>query len=654
MTRLYDCEQDGNEIKVKVGLAAFATLATNSQSVFMQLGGTGTRFTSLCWRATQGGSMEQIVGSDHTWAPFWLRLKREGNTFTGFVSVDGKKWNAIGTCEVSLPSQAYVGLFVCGGQGHNDGFTARFDHLQLTSGTTAPAAPASLQASATSSTAVSLSWGKVDGASSYTLWRASEANGSYSAVASNLKNNSYGDTHLQPSTTYYYKVSAGNAAGEGALSDAVEVTTMEQKLPGAPTALKAKVGNNSIRLSWTATAEMTTAYNVYRRKASQVSAALLATTANASYEDTTAVNDTAYYYSVKAVNSLGEGPASAEVRATPSLSPVLYLPLNEAQGTKVYNAYDNKAAGSLSYKIAWANARYDSGIRLTSANSCVATLNSGIVSSLNDFTISVWVRPTTLDKWARAWDFGTGTSEYMFLSVKSDKGKPKFAIRHDGTEEAVEGSSAIAVNAWTHLVVTLHDSVATLYVNGQTAGRNLAVGHRPSQLGTTTQNYLGQSQWSNDAHYNGMMDELRIYGQALTASQVKELFQARRQTIAMDDSCTKVVGDKPFHPATATSGLPVSLRSSRYAVAAAAGDSVTIKSTGTSLITARQVGNLSWVAAVPKTMRLIVTATDGIDQPTTGTTKRTGTYTLSGIRIPDGTALRPGLYIIDGRKVIVR
>lgn len=43
----------------------------------------------------------------------------------------------------------------------------------------------------------------------------------------------------------------------------------------------------------------------------------------------------------------------------------------------------------------------------------------------------------------------------------------------------------------------------------------------------------------------------------------------------------------------------------------------------------------------------------GIHTPTTGTTARKGTYTLQGVKV-EGTQLPAGIYIRDGKKVVIR
>ncbi|MDA8099292.1 MAG: hypothetical protein M0042_06670 [Nitrospiraceae bacterium] len=86
-------------------------------------------------------------------------------------------------------------------------------------------------------------------------------------------------------------------------------------VPPAPTGVKAACGNKKITLSWTATTGADT-YNVYRSAASGSAGALLANSAATSYVDSTGSVGTTYYYTVTAVNSSGESPASGEVSET--------------------------------------------------------------------------------------------------------------------------------------------------------------------------------------------------------------------------------------------------------------------------------------------------------------------------------------------------
>ena len=171
-----------------------------------------------------------------------------------------------------------------------------------------------------------------------------------------------------------------------------------------------------------------------------------------------------------------------------------------------------------------------------------ATLPTGVVSSYNDITVAAWVKVTTLQQWSRIFDFGSGIGIYMFLTPQADTGKLRFAIttNSNGAEEHVDGP-ALTANAWTHLAVTLSGDTATLYVNGVAVASNDTFTLHPTNMGPTTQNYIGKSQW-NDPALQGSIDDFRIYSRALTAEQLAKLAQTVEVVVPASASPTPVTG----------------------------------------------------------------------------------------------------------------
>ncbi|MFC5470377.1 cellulose binding domain-containing protein, partial [Cohnella suwonensis] len=88
---------------------------------------------------------------------------------------------------------------------------------------------------------VALSWTASAGATSYTVKRATTSGGPYTNVATGIATTTYADTGLTNGTTYYYVVSATNAAGESANSSQASAT------PQLPSTLKIeyRVGDSS-------------------------------------------------------------------------------------------------------------------------------------------------------------------------------------------------------------------------------------------------------------------------------------------------------------------------------------------------------------------------------------------------------------------------
>ena len=61
-------------------------------------------------------------------------------------------------------------------------------------------------------------------------------------------------------------------------------------------------------------------------------------------------------------------------------------------------------------------------------NNEYVSLPSGIMEGVNDCTISAWVNPSADTAWSRVFDFGTGTNDYMFLTLNAGDSPVRFAI----------------------------------------------------------------------------------------------------------------------------------------------------------------------------------------------------------------------------------
>ena len=128
-------------------------------------------------------------------------------------------------------------------------------------------------------------------------------------------------THLPPGNDAVGAAYGGNSYFKP--SGALTFATVTAQAPGAPTLTSATASDGQVALQWSAptTGGPVTSYNVYRSTTQGVQGPLLISglTGN-SYTDTTAANDSTYYYVVTATNGVGPSPASNELSAHPPSS----------------------------------------------------------------------------------------------------------------------------------------------------------------------------------------------------------------------------------------------------------------------------------------------------------------------------------------------
>jgi hypothetical protein len=209
----------------KAGVMIRASLASNAVNAFVGV----TPGNGVTWqdRSSTGGGTS-YNNTNGLSAPYWVKLVRSGNTFTGSCSPNGATWTQQGTATLTMASAAYIGLALTS---HNSSSlcAATFDNVTAPGWPTSipPASPASLSATAWDSQ-VALSWPASSGAISYNV-KCATLNGGPYATVTNATTTNYTDNGLINGTNYYYVVSALNIAGESANSAQASATPL--KLP---------------------------------------------------------------------------------------------------------------------------------------------------------------------------------------------------------------------------------------------------------------------------------------------------------------------------------------------------------------------------------------------------------------------------------------
>jgi hypothetical protein len=197
---------------------------------------------------------------------------------------------------------------------------------------------------------------------------------------------------------------------------------------------------------------------------------------------------------------------------------------DETSGVSAADSSGNGKTASLAGGAGWTAGHAGGALDLT-GNGAYVALPAGLLAGATAGTIAGWVRIDTLSTWSRVFDLGSGTGTNMFLTPRSDSGTARFAITTGGAggEQRINAPSALPTGAWTHVAVVLSGTAGVLYINGSEVARNTGLTLRPGDLGSTTQNWIGRSQYSGDPFLDAAVDDLRLYSRALSASEIAQL-----------------------------------------------------------------------------------------------------------------------------------
>jgi hypothetical protein len=214
------------------------------------------------------------------------------------------------------------------------------------------------------------------------------------------------------------------------------------------------------------------------------------------------------------------GDTTIQVRSTAGMNIGDRIMIGSGGNTEVATIKDIPAGGAAGPRV---SGQLGHAVKLNGSGELI-NLPTGIVSRLSDFTVSAWVNPASDDTWARVFDFGTGTTVYMFMSINGGGNGLRFAITTGGggAEQQLTGGGHLPLNTWSHVAVTLSGTTGTLYLNGAPVATNPNMTLHPSSLGTTNQNWIGRSQFP-DPFLNAIVDDFNIYDLALSPADVAAL-----------------------------------------------------------------------------------------------------------------------------------
>lgn len=201
--------------------------------------------------------------------------------------------------------------------------------------------------------------------------------------------------------------------------------------------------------------------------------------------------------------------------------------LDENSGTSAYDSSGNANTGVISGAV-WAVSKISNALNFNGTSALVSVAdpaNSSLDLGTGDFSISAWVKTSVSGITQTIVGKRSGSAGIGYdLRINTTGNLSLYLRDSDDAAQAVYTSTASGLTDgnWHNVAVTATRSgTAVFYIDGAASGSSNITG-RSASLDNSYNFYIGASQ--SNGYFNGIIDDVRVYSRALTASDIAEIY----------------------------------------------------------------------------------------------------------------------------------
>ena len=202
-------------------------------------------------------------------------------------------------------------------------------------------------------------------------------------------------------------------------------------------------------------------------------------------------------------------------------SNVLKLPLDEGEGVTAYDQSEYGNDGTI-YGASWVDGKYGKAMSFDGVDDYLLVQKSSSINNLSQFTFAVWLNPMAVLAAERVFDKGAKLLSRVGIWRLS------CLIYAATTNALAETNEALTMDAFNFVTMTYDDAGdRKIYVaiNGVPCTYVDQIAAEGSLANDNTRNlYIGNREALNRP-FQGITDEVRIYNRALTAVEIKRLYE---------------------------------------------------------------------------------------------------------------------------------
>jgi len=194
---------------------------------------------------------------------------------------------------------------------------------------------------------------------------------------------------------------------------------------------------------------------------------------------------------------------------------------DEGSGAIAHDSSGNGNDGTLNGPVAWVeDGKINGALSFNGPYNYVQVQDSPSLDMTQQLTIAAWINPSwTGNNRILQKSSGGGDNQYRLLKEWGDN----MVFHVPGlSADRLEFVGLPPLGEWTHLAATYDGSTMKVYYNGVVVGEQASTGQMGVSDGTLTIGTKHETAPAGD-EYNGMLDDVRIYNRALSASEIQVL-----------------------------------------------------------------------------------------------------------------------------------
>ncbi len=201
-----------------------------------------------------------------------------------------------------------------------------------------------------------------------------------------------------------------------------------------------------------------------------------------------------------------------------------YWKFDEGKGATAGDSSGTGNNGKIHGTAAWEKGRSGSALKFDGSSTYVDVPKSASLDNCKQITLMAWIKTPLNGRHSifERWLYGGKINERSLqMDVSSTRKIASIMLSPNGARGgALTSTTTIPANKWVHLAATSDGRKVRIYINGQA---ELTTSDAPEKIHPSTSNlhigaWYAEGKW--DTHFEGLIDEAKIYSRALTAMEI--------------------------------------------------------------------------------------------------------------------------------------